>query len=102
MPAHGSLEIRHQVDRGKREEAGLNVGERYQASFTDKCLETRWWAFGSLEDFEDVTFRWWREGEDKRGAGDGGRYFMGEDPDDLALVIEKGAVEFEIRHMVDS
>ncbi|KAI9788453.1 MAG: hypothetical protein M1816_006889 [Peltula sp. TS41687] len=98
------LEIRHEVDRETLGAAGLRSGERYRAELTDRCLGARWWMFGSLEEWEGIRFREWRdedgekEGEEE-GQGDGngdGRYTMGENPDLLALVIEKGEVEFEI------
>ncbi|KAF6223154.1 hypothetical protein HO173_013254 [Letharia columbiana] len=101
VPANGMLETRHQVDRTKIAEAGLKAGERYQASLTNKCLGTRWWALGSLEEFEGVRFRGWEEGEEGEGADDGGRYLMGGAPDDLAFVIEKETAEFEIGQMVE-
>ena len=96
MPANGILEVRHKVDATKIAEALLEKGERYQASFTHKCLGTKWWAFGSLEEFQDVKFRQWKEGEEGQGADDDGTFLMGEVPDDLALVIEKETAEFEI------
>ena len=85
VPANGKLETRHPVDGTKIAEAQLKAGERYQASLTDKCLGTSWWAFGSLEEFEGVRFRQWREGEveeraDDEGADEGVRYVMGEFP----------------------
>ncbi len=96
MPAKGKLEIRHQLDGANIVEARLKSGERYQASLTDLCLGTRWWAFGWLEDFGVVRFRQWREGGEREGQDDEGRYLMGEVPNDLAFVIEKGTAEFEI------
>ncbi len=96
MPANGELEIRHQLDGGKIAQARLKVGERYQASLTDLCLGTRWWAFGSLEELGGVRFRQWREGGEREGRDDEGRYLMGEVPNNLAFVIEKGTTEFEI------
>ncbi|KAJ9649474.1 hypothetical protein H2199_000249 [Coniosporium tulheliwenetii] len=104
-----SLEVRHEVLRDKIAAAGLKTGERYQAAFTDKCLGTRWWMFGSLEEAEQMKFMWWghereRETEEgwetekveREGEDENGRWTMGEKPDDLALVIEKGEAEFEI------
>lgn len=113
MPADGALVIKHQVDPEKIAEAKLEVGEKYQASFTNKCLGTRWWAYGSLEEFEGVRFGQWRKEEEKEeserdeeeGEGEGteakeseydGKLLMGEIPDDLALVIQEGTAEFEI------
>ena len=101
VPANGQLEIRHQVDGAKIAEARLKGGERYQASLTDKCPGTRWWAFGSLEEFGSVRFKLWKEGEEGEGADEEGRYLMGEVPDDLAFVIEKETVEFEIGQTVE-
>ena len=109
MPADGTLVTKHQVDPEKIAEARLEIGEKYQASFTNKCLGTRWWAYGSLEEFEGVRFGQWREeegkGESEREEQEGmeakeslynGKLLMGEMPDDLALVIEEGTAEFEI------
>ena len=100
VPVNGKLEIRHQVDVAKIEEAHLEPGERYQASLTSQCLGTRWWAFGSLDDFDGVRFRQWNKGEESESIDDGGRYLMGEVPDDLAFVIEGETVEFEIEQTV--
>lgn len=96
MPAGGELEIRYRVDEAQIAEAGLKAGERYRAGLTDRCLGTWWWAFGSLEEFGDVRFRQWRQEGEREGVDDVGRFLMGEVYDDLALVIEKGTVEFEI------
>ncbi len=113
VPANGTLVIKHQVDPEKIAEARLEVGEKYQASFTNKCLGTRWWAYGSLKEFEGVRLGQWRKEEGKEGnereeeerEGEGteatesgyeGKLLLGEIPDDLALVIEEGTAEFEI------
>ena len=115
MPANGALVVKHQVDPEKIAEAKLKVGEKYQASFTNKCLGTRWWAYGSLEDFEGVRFCQWRKEEEKEDSereeeeeereGEGteakesehnGKMLMGEIPDELALVIQEETAEFEI------
>ena len=48
-----------------------------------------------------VRFRQWREGGEREGVDDAGRFFMGEVPGDLALVIENGKVEFKIGSMVE-
>ena len=99
MPADGTLEIKHEVSPAKIADAQLKSGEKYQASFTDKCLGTRWWAFGSLEEFENVRFGQWKDeekGEEKGQGPDVGKLFMGERPNDLAFIIEVGTVEFEI------
>lgn len=102
----GVLTIKHQIDRRCIAEAGLEPGEEYQASFTDKCLGTRWWAFGSLEEFGSGRFRQWRSGGEEteegvedateKGSTESTKFFMGEDPDELALVIENGIVRFTI------
>ncbi len=112
MPADGTLVIKHQMDPEKVAEARLEVGEKYQASFTNKCLGTRWWAYGALEELEGVRFGQWRkeeeeesDREEEESEGEGteakesvydGKLIVGEMPDDLALVIEEGTVEFEI------
>lgn len=112
MPADGTLEIKHEVSPAKIAAAQVKSGEKYQALFTNKCLGTRWWAFGSLEEFKDVRFGQWKDEEErereegegdenreaeKKGKGpDEGKLFRGESPDDLALIIEVGTAEFEI------
>lgn len=57
VPANGKLEIKHQVDGAKIAEARLKAGERCQVLFTNKRRGRRCWAFGSLEEVEDVRFR---------------------------------------------
>lgn len=101
VPVNGELKVRHQVDVAKIMEARLKAGERYQASLTDNCLGTRWWAFGSLDEFDGVRFRQWSKREEGEGTDNEGRYLMGEVPDDLAFVIEGGTVEFEIEQTVE-
>lgn len=96
VPSDGHVEIKHQVDPAKIADAGLKPGERYQASLTNKCLGTRWWAFGSLEELDGRRFHQWREGAPTEGEDENGRFLLGERPDDLALVIEKGTTEFEV------
>ena len=113
MPADGTLVIKHQLDPEKIAEAKLEVGEKYQASFTNKCLGTRWWAYGSLGEFGGVRFGQWREEEEKeenerekeeregegteaKESGYDGKLLRGEIPDDLALVIQEGTAEFGI------
>lgn len=71
---------------------------------TNKCLGTRWWGFGSLdEQFKGVRLRTWRadgnEGDEKSEAQDdelGENAIGGERPEDLALVMENEHAEFEI------
>ena len=96
IPSDGHLEIKHQVDPAKIADAGLKPGEIYQASVTNKCLGTRWWAFGSLEALDGRMFQQWRGGNPREGEDEDRRGFAGERPDDLALVIEKGTAEFEV------
>ncbi len=105
VPVGGKLEIRHEVDRERITEAGLDARERYRVSLTDKCLGARWWDFGGLGNFEGVRFKQRREGQireegNKQGEDGQGKYVRGEMPDDLALVIEKGDAEFEIRQIL--
>ena len=109
IPATGGLEIKHEVSRARIEEAGLVSGERYRVSLTNKGLGTRWWAFGSLDEFEGVQFRRWKEDQENEAEDDvdeeegkqsstydQNRYVIGENPDEFAFVIEKGDAEFEI------
>lgn len=96
VPSDGRVEIKHQVDPAKIADAGLKSGEKYQASLTDRCLGTRWWAFGSLEELDGRRFQQWREGAPREGEDGNGRFLVGQRPDDLALVIEKGTTEFEV------
>lgn len=83
----------------------MKEGERYKVSLTNKCLGTRWWGFGSLdEQFKGVKLREWREGEgndgDETSEGHDGELgenaVGGERPEDLALVIENEYAVFEI------
>ena len=46
--------------------------------------------------FEGVKFRQLGEDEKKQRKDEHGKFTMGEVPDDLAFVVEKGEVEFEI------
>ncbi len=114
IPAQGKgeLVIQHELPWEKIRDAHVEKGERYRVSLSDKCLGTRWWGFGSLdEEFKGFRLGTWREdGEDGRGEeredgseeeGEDGREeegesAMGERPEDLALVVEKGDVTFEI------
>lgn len=100
----GQIVIRHQLPWEKIREADVKNGERYKVFLTNKCLGTRWWGFGSLEEqFEGVKLRIWRadgnEGDERseRQNGELGENAVGgERPEDLALVIENGYAEFEI------
>ena len=81
---------------------------------TNKCLGTRWWAFASLEELEDVRLQTWRkpageaaetesdpellgemERERSEKYGDG-PVSIGENPSMLAMVMESEGVEFEV------
>lgn len=55
-----------------------------------------WWAFGSLEELDGRRFQQQREGVPREGKDGNGRFLVGERPDDLALVIEKGMTESEV------
>jgi hypothetical protein len=78
----------------------------------DRCFGTRWWIYGSREDFSGFRFRWWRSSaeeetwaddesdyesvERRKGYGDA-PVTKGEDPALLVLVSdESGEIEFEI------
>lgn len=84
--------------------ADVKNGERYKVFLTNKCLGTRWWGFGSLdEQFKGVKLRTWRangnEGDEESEGQDGelGESAEGgERPEDLALVVENDFAEFEI------
>jgi hypothetical protein len=97
--------IRHEVPFRLITAADIKKGERYKVAFTNKCLGTRWWMFGDLknDDWKDVKFVQRSAGldtpEDKEWTNEEGKWYKGEEPDDLALVIEgddDGAVEIEV------
>ena len=90
------LEVRHEVDREKIVAAEVKAGEKYRVELTDKGPGTRWWTFGSWEEVEGTRFRDWTDGGETVGEEEKGRYTMGEDPRNLALVVEKGEADFEI------
>lgn len=98
-----SLEIKHEVPRDKIIAAQIKKGEKYRISLTDKGLGTYWWMFGTLEDVEGMKLKPWgkteSEGEDSEELekeDKSGMWVAGEEPGKLALVVEKGEVEFEI------
>ena len=113
-PGQGSLEVRHEVPRGKIEAAGVVAGERYRVSLTDKCLGTWWFAFARLEELEGVRLSAWQSAEDdermnkadpeyfeeqakeRREKFGDGPSSMGEDPSALAMVLESGEAGFSI------
>lgn len=109
------LEVCHEVPRDKVDAAYLETGEVYKASLKDLGLGTSWWMYGKLDDAEGKKFMRWSsrgvEGEkryrldnaDKLGEPledemweDSSEWIMGEEPSQLALVIEKGEAEFEV------
>jgi hypothetical protein len=94
------------------EAAHVEKGEKYRVVLNDRCFGTRWWTFGSREEFGGFRFRWWRSSaeeetwadddsddesvERRRGYGDA-PVTKGEDPDMLVLVPDdNGEMEFEI------
>ena len=110
----GIYSVRHKIPLTKIKAAGLQKGERYAVSLTDKCLGTRWWTFGSLEELEGIRFVQWhaqadtdserefnpelvmgeeRERKQRHGDTIG---TMGEQPSMLAMVPELREVEFEV------
>ena len=116
-----NVTVKHEVPRQKIEAAGVESGERYRVSLTDKCLGTRWWAFAGEQELERVRLRAWRapkeeqdEAEEERGLErddpelydemmrerrekyPDGPVSMGEEPDMLAMVVEVGETEFEV------
>lgn len=107
-----SLEIRHEVPRDRIVAAQLEKGERYRVRLTDKGLGTYWWMLGTLQDVEGMKFRAWmpkeqeerekkeetpeEEWDEEERESRTGPWFMGEEADKLALIVEKGEVEFEI------
>ncbi|MCJ1398671.1 hypothetical protein MMC11_001872 [Xylographa trunciseda] len=108
---HEPYEVKFEVRPEKIAAANPVVGEKYRVELTDKGMGTKWWAFGAWEDDPGMRYRTWKEGGDEGGENeeeedeeegdeDGedekGRYTMGEDPQDLALVAEKGEAIFEI------
>jgi len=106
---HEPYEVKFEVTPDTIAAANPVVGEKYRVELTDKGMGTKWWTFGSLEDDPGVRYREWREGgveeledeeEGEEGEEEGeyekGEYTMGENPQDLALVVEKGEAMFEI------
>ncbi|KAI9856596.1 MAG: hypothetical protein M1813_008856 [Trichoglossum hirsutum] len=113
-PAPDSLTISHEVPLDKILDARVQPGEKYRISLTDKALGTRWWAFGAVED--DARLGAWEDEEEDNGdreeaeVGGGeegglrrrerrdeaGKYVIGERPEDLELIVERGEVEFVV------
>jgi hypothetical protein len=105
IPARGSISVKHEVPRNKISDTGVQKGEVYKVSLTNKCLGTRWWAFGNLQELgEGTRFRQWGAHSEENEDGDeecegeyqNGMWMFGEMPNDLALVPEIGEVEFEV------
>ena len=99
--------VRHEVPRDKIKAAGLQKGERYKVSLTDKCLGTHWWTFGSHDELEGVRLRAWTPSEQPETVYDSelgetverdqeGPVAIGEWPSMLAMVREVGDIEFDI------
>ena len=107
-------EVKFEVEPAKIAAVNLVTGEVYRVALTDKGLGTSWWTFGSLEDTQGLRYRRWGDeksaeeddeewrywekvdGDDEEGQAEKGEYTMGEDPQKLALVVEKGEAIFEI------
>jgi hypothetical protein len=105
IPASGEFVIKHEVPPRLIAKAEVEKGERYRVALTHVCLGTRWWMFGDLQDEWVKDVRFVREGhkqkgrEEKEGTDAEGKWYKGEIPNDLALVIEgedDSAVEFGI------
>jgi hypothetical protein len=104
VPASGEFVIKHEVPRELIAESEVEKGEKYLVAFTNMCLGTRWWMFGDAEEsMKDVRFvqrtGTRKELQENEGSDAKGRWYSGENPDELALVIEgedSGVVEFEI------
>jgi hypothetical protein len=108
----GTYSVRHEVPRDKIQTANLEKGEKYKVALTNKCLSTRFWTFGSLEELDGVRFRQWRsQSDDEMWAKEeeydsdykakmekygNGPVTKGEEPKMLALVPEVGEIEFEV------
>ncbi|KAF2734897.1 hypothetical protein EJ04DRAFT_576591 [Polyplosphaeria fusca] len=102
------LVIEHEIRRDTINEANLEQGENYQVQLTNKALGTRWWSYGTLEDLEGLEFRAWRSEDegpsdeswaDPENPGEElprAAICRGENPQDLALVIEGGTTEIAI------
>lgn len=96
------LVVKHEIPRAKIVEVGLKKGEIYKVEFTNKALGTRWWTFGAQEAMEDTEYRWWCRVEspgeciDEDLEPQTSDFTIGEEPNQLALVVEKGEAEFEV------
>lgn len=81
-------------------EAGLELGEIYKASFNPRGLGTRWWAFGSEEEFKGLRLSMWRDVKGGSDKPDGDREAqvgeMGEKPQLLDMIVERNGVDIEI------
>lgn len=101
------LVVHHEIPRSKIIGAGLEKGEKYKVKLTSRALGTRWWAFGLMEDLDGLQLRRWHmedeelhrdsvdeEVDEGKETTSQGPFTMGEDSDQLALVIERGEAEF--------
>lgn len=111
IPAQGTVTVKHEIPRDKIVAAEVKGGEVYRVSLTNKCLGTRWWKFGSLEELgEGTRFMTERPDVNERGECEGesygekwtygGKWMVGEEYQDLALVPENGEVEFKVLSQV--
>ncbi len=119
VPIHPgtTLQIKHEVPKAKIDAVKLEKGEKYKISLTDLGLGTSWWMYGTPEDdwVKDKKFMRWTsrgvEGEKRHRLDnvdtlgepaedqmwdDSEEWFMGEDPEKLALVMENEDAEFEV------
>lgn len=105
IPASGELVIKHEIPPKLIAKAEIEKGESYRVAFTHVYLGTTWWMFGDMQDEWVKGVRFVRGGheqngrEEKDGTDANGKWYKGEIPNDLALVIEgedDSAVQFDI------
>lgn len=115
IPAHETLEIRHEIPRDSIAAANLRPRDKCKASLTDLGLGTHWWMYGTMDEVADKKFMLW----DERGVEgyrqyqidnvdtlgepmeemtweDSSEWIMGEDRCELGIVVEGRSAEFEI------
>lgn len=102
------VEVKHQVPRDAILAAGLQNGETYRVSLTDRGLGTMWYMFGTLEDVEGMKLGAWKEDKEESDETPEedlddwekeerkGPWFRGENAYKLVLFIEKGEVDFKV------
>jgi hypothetical protein len=118
IPPRGQVwTIKLEVPRNLIEAADVEKGEKYVVKIGHRCLGTRWWTYGTLEELDGVRLRQWYQKSEKeeeerlnpslkrardRDAqeiidkfGDGPTS-IGEEPRMLAMVRENDGAEFEI------